>query len=183
MSWLQSTRAPLSRGTKLLLQGSSTGAAWRLSAPMAARTGRTTQPSICTSRLYTSQRFMKANNQTPRFKRSGVSPATEIPAGAVGESTSGEAGLNKTNASDPTTATSPATTQTPVSSTRPPRPQAPVQGGSQTAPPVRKPVDTSTKEYKQAASRYIRFVVGLPVLLVTSYFLWQRREYFLQPGT
>ncbi|KAK3313131.1 hypothetical protein B0H66DRAFT_608184 [Apodospora peruviana] len=37
-----------------------------------------------------------------------------------------------------------------------------------------KPVDTSSPEYKQAARKYTLFIVAIPILLVTSYFLFER---------
>ncbi|KAI3319359.1 hypothetical protein HD806DRAFT_539396 [Xylariaceae sp. AK1471] len=45
-------------------------------------------------------------------------------------------------------------------------------------PPSRTPmpprVDPSSKAYKQAASKYMRLMIAMPILLVTSYFLFDR---------
>ncbi|KAI1198154.1 hypothetical protein F5X97DRAFT_323724 [Nemania serpens] len=41
-------------------------------------------------------------------------------------------------------------------------------------PPTPRRIDTSSPAYKQAAARYVRFVVAMPVLLVTSYYLFDR---------
>ncbi|GAB1317710.1 hypothetical protein MFIFM68171_07920 [Madurella fahalii] len=48
------------------------------------------------------------------------------------------------------------------------RPQAP--------PKTPKPVDTTSKEYKRASFRVWSTMTALPVLIVTSYFLYDRRE-------
>ncbi|GAW11771.1 hypothetical protein ANO14919_011220 [Xylariales sp. No.14919] len=42
-------------------------------------------------------------------------------------------------------------------------------------PPSRGPrVDTSSAAYKQAASKYTRLMIAMPILLVTSYYLFDR---------
>ncbi|TGJ87877.1 hypothetical protein E0Z10_g844 [Xylaria hypoxylon] len=42
-------------------------------------------------------------------------------------------------------------------------------------PPSRIPrVDTSSVAYKQAASKYMRLMIAMPILLVTSYYLFDR---------
>lgn len=142
---------------------------------------RTSQVSSFASRPYSTQRFAKTKGQISRFRRTGAPTSAETP--TVAENIQAEPGLSEADAPEPATATGPATAQRPAASTLPPSPEPPVQAGSQTAPPVRKPVDTSSKEYKQAASKYIRFVVAFPVFLVTSYFLWKRRECFRKSGT
>ncbi|RYC65621.1 hypothetical protein CHU98_g607 [Xylaria longipes] len=43
---------------------------------------------------------------------------------------------------------------------------------SRTPTPPR--VDTSSMAYKQAASKYTRFMIAMPILLVTSYYLFDR---------
>jgi hypothetical protein len=35
-------------------------------------------------------------------------------------------------------------------------------------------IDPSSKAYKQAASKYTRLMIAMPILLVTSYFLFDR---------
>jgi hypothetical protein len=83
-----------------------------------------------------------------------------------------ETDSSKADVQHPAAATSSGTAPAPAPAPRtPPLPFKPHQ-----APPARKPIDINSKEYKQTASKYVRFVVALPVLLVTSYFLWQRRE-------
>lgn len=61
--------------------------------------------------------------------------------------------------------------------TKPPVPNRPNSSASRiprsgTPTPLR--VDTSSKAYKQAATKYTRFMIGMPILLVTSYFLFDR---------
>lgn len=52
------------------------------------------------------------------------------------------------------------------------------------APPSEpiKVVDTSSPDYKRAARKYTSVMVALPILLVTSYFLFDRRELHQLPG-
>ncbi|KAH6615765.1 hypothetical protein B0J18DRAFT_289760 [Chaetomium sp. MPI-SDFR-AT-0129] len=40
--------------------------------------------------------------------------------------------------------------------------------------PARKPIDTNSKEYKRAARRYMRFVVGMPFFIVLSYHIYNQ---------
>ncbi|KAK4154008.1 hypothetical protein C8A00DRAFT_14856 [Chaetomidium leptoderma] len=177
MSWLRSAGSPLGRGTSILLQGNLVAPAWRATSLATARVPRgvkdpTTQTSGFASRSLSTQRSAKDVGQGSRFKRSEASLA-ETPAAAARENIQTEHALGEPDAAESVAAASPGPST---------RPQVPPQASPQAAPKPRKPVDTSSKEYKQAASRYIRFVVGLPFLLVTSYFLYERGEYLPRPG-
>lgn len=49
--------------------------------------------------------------------------------------------------------------------------------GSRNKPqPARKPIDTNSKEYKRAASRYMRFVVGMPFFIVLTYHIYNQSK-------
>ncbi|KAI0443276.1 hypothetical protein F4803DRAFT_516282 [Xylaria telfairii] len=63
---------------------------------------------------------------------------------------------------EPAKARAPKRLNTPASRTLP----------SRTPTPPR--VDTSGTAYKQAASKYTRFMIAMPILLVTSYYLFDR---------
>lgn len=59
---------------------------------------------------------------------------------------------------------------------KPPTPQLsyrqpPVSRVAQARPPR---IDTSSAAYKQAASKYTRIMIAMPILLVTSYYLFDR---------
>lgn len=41
-------------------------------------------------------------------------------------------------------------------------------------PEPKRPVDPSSPEYKQAARKWVQAMIALPILLVTSYFLYDR---------
>lgn len=188
MSWPRSAGPLASHGMRFSLQrnlavpgrgpwGASTSAApqvWRTMAD------RTTQTPSSSSRPYSTQK-PAGSGQTSRFKRSETSSSAEAPANATSADIRGEPALSSAGVSEPIAAPSPATPPKPIASTALPHPQVSPGAGSQQIPPTRKPVDTSSKEYKQAASRYVRFVVAFPLLLVTSYFLYERREYLFKP--
>ncbi|KAK5636951.1 hypothetical protein RRF57_012663 [Xylaria bambusicola] len=59
---------------------------------------------------------------------------------------------------------------------KPATPQAPSRQppASRIPPPSRPRVDISSAAYKQAASRYTRVMIAMPILLVTSYYLFDR---------
>lgn len=67
-----------------------------------------------------------------------------------------------------------------VESTPVPRPSIPsaVYEAHNRAPPPSPPriADTSSKEYKQAERKWLSVIVALPILFVTSYFLFDRRK-------
>jgi len=42
--------------------------------------------------------------------------------------------------------------------------------------PIPKPVDIKSPEYKSASRKWTSLMVGLPFLIVSSYFLYDRRE-------
>jgi hypothetical protein len=184
MSWLRSAGSPLGRGARCLLQGNPAVPAWRASIAATTpvrriATDRTTQTPSPISRSFSTQRPATTTGQTSRFKRSEAS-AAETPVSAAEEDIPAEAGSRKVDTSDTVAAGQSATTPRPVASPGL-RPQPRPHPGSQAPQEPKKPVDTSSKEYKQAASKYVRFVVALPILLVTSYFLYQRRQYYRPP--
>ncbi|KAK4032921.1 hypothetical protein C8A01DRAFT_20076 [Parachaetomium inaequale] len=171
MSWLRSVGSPLGRGAQCLLQGSPAVPAWRASTAATTpvrriATNRTTQAPRPISRSFSTHKPANTTGQTSRFRRSEASTA-ETPVSAAGEDAAPETDSSATAAGQS------APTPRPFASPTP-RPQPRPHLGSQAPPEPRKPVDTSSKEYKQAASKYVRFVVALPILLVTSYFLYQR---------
>ncbi|KAI1183848.1 hypothetical protein F5B17DRAFT_414457 [Nemania serpens] len=49
--------------------------------------------------------------------------------------------------------------------------------------PTPQRVDTSSMAYKQAASKYTRFMIAMPILLVTSYYLFDRLPLKNEPKT
>jgi hypothetical protein len=127
-------------------------------------------PSYLVRRSFSTPRPVKANRQTWRFKRAGASSAGTAPAGAAGEG-----GHVSSVTPSPPSASAPESL--PVASAksarplphRPPSPQKP------------RPADPSSKEYKQTERKVISIIVGLPVLFVTSYYLYDRRECFQRP--
>ncbi|KAK4096059.1 hypothetical protein N658DRAFT_490240 [Parathielavia hyrcaniae] len=130
-----------------------------VSAPLAAQT------KYFSSRLSSTKTPVESSGQPPRFKR-------PEPASSAGTSTEVQDGNTQT---DSPSMTAPklepaASAARPVGV--PPPPHAPAR--PRASIPAQKPIDTSSKEYKQAASRYVRFVVAFPFLVVTSYFLYER---------
>ncbi|EAQ83395.1 predicted protein [Chaetomium globosum CBS 148.51] len=117
-----------------------------------------------------------ANNdgRTSRFKRSDASQ-TGPPVRADGENTPTEPTSTQPDSPEPAASSHSATTSQPVGSSSS-GPQGRPNPNFQMPPKARKPVDTSSKEYKQFASRYVRLVVALPFFLVTSYFLYERHK-------
>jgi hypothetical protein len=169
MSWLRSTASSLGSGPIFLVRGSFQAPPRMPSTPAAADIRRTAgDPSTRTVHLiyrpFSTQKSAKNSGQTSRFRRPEAPSSAEPGARAEGSS---QAELE------------PAIPDArPVGSTSSPRSSARPQPST----PARKPIDTSSKEYKQAASRYVRFVVAFPFLVVTSYFLYERRKSFGGPG-
>ena len=164
MSWLRSAGAPLSHGTKQVLCGGLPALAWRApgsSARVRAANDQTAHPSSLASRTLSTQRATNNGEQGSRFARSSA-PLAETPAAPAPEA---------------------AAPPEPVAPARPvARPVARPQPDSRDTPPPRKPVDVNSKEYKQFAGRWTRLVVGLPFLIVSSYLLYERREFFKPPA-
>jgi hypothetical protein len=180
MSWLRSAGSPLGHGTKHLLHGNLFVPAWGAPtsvASLARRIAKDRTPRILVSvtRSLATQRTVKNSGQGSRFQRSSASPA-ETPADAAAERRDAEFSSTTANADESGALAGTQSGSTPLS-TPSARPGGVPQAGSRAAPPSRKPIDTSSKEYKQTASRYVRFVVALPLLIVTSYYLYERREY------
>ncbi|KAK0749744.1 hypothetical protein B0T18DRAFT_427816 [Schizothecium vesticola] len=68
-------------------------------------------------------------------------------------------------------------------------PQAPPVGAwkptakpREAAPAVKKPVDINSREYKSAARKWTALIVALPILFVTSYYLYDRLALGNGPG-
>lgn len=180
MSWLRSAGSPLGHGTKHLLKGSMFVPAWGASTSPASQARRIIKdrtPQILSSvtRSFGTQGEVKNRNQGSRFQRSSASSA-EPPADAAGERSQADFTSTKANAAEPGAITGSQSASTPISAPSA-SPDGSPQPRSRPPPQPRKPVDTSSKEYKQTASKYVRFVVALPLLIVTSYFLYERREY------
>ncbi|KAH6623428.1 hypothetical protein F5144DRAFT_496078 [Chaetomium tenue] len=179
MSWLRSTSSSLGRGSQYLLQGNAPIYALRASAAATACIGRigtaqVTQTSKPFGRPPSTRRTANNDGRTSRFTRSDASQ-TGPPVRADGENTPTEPASTQPDSSEPTASSQfTITSQLAGSSSwghqAEPNPNFPIP------PKARKPVDTSSKEYKQFASRYVRFVVALPFLLVTSYFLYERHK-------
>ncbi|KAK3995255.1 hypothetical protein QBC44DRAFT_320742 [Cladorrhinum sp. PSN332] len=105
-------------------------------------------------KFHTGQGLLAKPPPTPRFQKPGSSPKEN---------------LEKISAAvEPTGAPKPTLPRNFDEVARPARaPQA-------HAPP--RIVDTSSKEYKQAERKWVSVIVALPILFVTSYFLFDRRE-------
>ncbi|EGS22274.1 uncharacterized protein CTHT_0017930 [Thermochaetoides thermophila DSM 1495] len=97
-----------------------------------------------------SQRFSPPSGQTSRFSKPGTS--------SVSPSNSAKTGEPITEASVP---------PSPTTASVFPRPQPQPQ-------PQPKRVDTSSKEYKRVERKVVSVMVALPILFVTSYFLYER---------
>lgn len=190
LSWLRPARSPLAHGFSTHTGSAST--AQRTLAVAAIQMRKTVED--CTMRpwglplrQYSTQREPKSTGQTSRFRRTGTpsSPSAFPDTQSTGTPTAGthvdpaaesSHGLPQGSVNKPdtqgTAAAASGTAPAPAAPARSPR----LPTTAQQTPP-RKPVDINSKEYKEAASKYVRFVVALPIFLVTSYFLWQRREY------
>ncbi|KAH6847517.1 hypothetical protein B0I37DRAFT_375261, partial [Chaetomium sp. MPI-CAGE-AT-0009] len=180
MSWLRSTGSSLGRGSQCLSQRNAATPARRASAAAIAQPGRIAkmqeaQISRLFGRPFSTHKPANDNGRTSRFKRSEAS-MTEPAARADGEDTPAEPTPAQSVSSEPVGPSNSTTTSQPVASSSP-RFQGPFNSNSNPQSPLkaRKPIDTSSKEYKEVASKYVRFVVGLPFLIVTSYFLYERR--------
>jgi len=99
-----------------------------------------------------SQKFSPPLGQTSRFSKPGTSPASQSNGSKTGEPVT-EASVPPS----PTTASAPLKPQ--------PQPQ-----------PQPKRVDSSSKEYKRVERKVVSVMVALPILFVTSYFLFERRK-------
>jgi hypothetical protein len=179
MSWLRSTGSSLGRGSRCLLQANPAGPAWRASAAAVAQMGRIakvqgTQPSGLPGRPFSTHKTANDDGRTSRFRRSGASLA-DSPARSDGEKTPAEPTSTQPDSAEPVASNTSTTGSQPVVSSSS-RSQERPDSNPRMSFGMRKPVDTSSKEYKQFASRYVRFVVALPVFLVTSYFLYERRK-------
>jgi hypothetical protein len=178
MSWLRSAGSPLGHGTKHLLNGSLFAPAWGGSASAASQARRVAKDRTrilgSVARSFATQKPANNSGQGSRFQRSSAASA-ETPADAARERSQAEFSSTKADTAEAGAIAGSRSAATPISapSSRPGGDQA----GSRAPPPRRKPVDTSSKEYKQTASKYVRFVVALPLLIVTSYFLYERRKY------
>ncbi len=170
MSWLKSAGFPLGHGTKQLLRLGLPVPAWTASASASARAriakDCTTQPSSLARRPLSTQRTARNSGQGSRFGRSSASPA-ETPAGPATESLQTEPVLRHAGTSEPVVPTRPV-----------PRPRR----ESKDIPKPRKPVDVNSKEYKDFEKKWVRLVVGLPFLIVSSWLLYKRREYSWPAG-
>ncbi|KAI1114892.1 hypothetical protein F5Y14DRAFT_450512 [Nemania sp. NC0429] len=62
----------------------------------------------------------------------------------------------------------------PTSSPASRMPRMPIPPRSKNPPLPRAIVDTSSEAYKQNAAKYMRFLIGMPILIVTSYVLFDR---------
>jgi hypothetical protein len=127
--------------------------------------GRTARTLDIARRPFSTQKTVKSTGQTSRFRR------PEAPSSA-------ESAVRPADGSSQAELEAATPAARPIGSTASPRSSARPQQST----PARKPIDTSSKEYKQAASRYVRFVVAFPFLVVTSYFLYERREFLGGPG-
>ncbi|KAK4166823.1 hypothetical protein QBC43DRAFT_205111 [Cladorrhinum sp. PSN259] len=81
---------------------------------------------------------------------------------------SSKEGFEKINVEESAGTPKPATLQNPVETARPVRVVAPE---TRATPRI---VDTSSKKYKQAERQWVSVIVALPILFVTSYFLFDR---------
>ncbi|KAK4236668.1 hypothetical protein C8A03DRAFT_16709, partial [Achaetomium macrosporum] len=178
MSPLRLTSSRLSRGAKFVMPGTALVAASRIlgsrrSQAEAIATLRSLRPDYLPRRSSSIQRPVKASRQTSRFRRSGAASA-ETPPGAAGEGSHVGSVFKEPNdsvtPSAPTSAPEPlhVATARSLPHRRPP-------------PQKTKPVDPSSKEYKQTERKVISIIVGLPVLFVTSYFLYDRRKCSQRP--
>ncbi|KAK4124497.1 hypothetical protein N657DRAFT_633572 [Parathielavia appendiculata] len=158
-----------------LLQGGLQLPVSAISTPLAAHvrrigyvrstSDRTTRPVRPGPKLAKPHKSVESSDQALRFKRPEASSSTEPSIGAADGNTHTDSPSMTVPALEPA-----ASVTKPISV--PPSPRASAR--PQASIPVRKPIDTSSKEYKQAASRYVRFVVAFPFLIVTSYFLYER---------
>lgn len=160
MSLLRTTAFSLGQGAKCLLQ--SLTVAERIPAARAAPNLR------FQTRLLSSRR----TTQPSRFQRSRT-PATETPVkGVAREHIEPEPEPNAHIETEPAVAAPQPTPTQPLARPRyPPR-----HPHGQVPPEVRKPVDTSSKEYKRHERKVLSLIVALPFLFVTSYHLYDRRE-------
>ncbi|KLU88697.1 hypothetical protein MAPG_07682 [Magnaporthiopsis poae ATCC 64411] len=110
-------------------------------------------------------------------KKTGAAPVKKVTQASPSfVKVKGAAQQPKVKAADPTPF---APGSKPVSPTRPPPVKATTAPRNPTAAPEELPkppakVDTGSKEYKRATWSYTGAVVGVPLLLVTSYFLYDR---------
>lgn len=183
MLCLRSTGHSLRMGTQFLLHGSNSVSVWRGSTSSTAEVRRTAKilgpwSTSSASRLFSAQKPGKISDQTSRFKKPEAF-VVESQAGLAREKRVTEHTSSTTAASESVIANN-STANTCPGASAPPYHQVRSNVNAKAQIPPRRPVDTSSKEYKEAASRYVRFVVGLPFLLVTSYYLYQRREYLCQ---
>ncbi|KAK3305670.1 uncharacterized protein B0T15DRAFT_205067 [Chaetomium strumarium] len=161
----------LFRGTSSTMPGTSLVAASRIlgstrSQAEAITTPSSLRPGYLLRRSFSTPRPVNANRQTSRFKRAGASSAG-TPTGAAGEG--GHVG---------------SVTSSPLASAPESLPIASAKSASpfpyrRLSPQKPKPSDPSSKEYKQTERKVISIIVGLPVLFVTSYYLYDRLSPFL----
>ncbi|KAL2174794.1 uncharacterized protein P884DRAFT_63498 [Thermothelomyces heterothallicus CBS 202.75] len=179
MSCLRSTGHSLGKGAQCLLWRKHSVSVWTCPTSSTAEDRRIAKiralrPMSPASRSFSAHRPLSGSGQTSRFKRPETS-VVETQVGITREKTAVEPSLNTTTVSE-SVVTKNSTTNTASAASAPSNHQARPTANSKAQIPPRRPIDTSSKEYKEAASRYVRFVVGLPVLLVTSYYLYQRLE-------
>ncbi|KAL2194992.1 hypothetical protein P885DRAFT_41549 [Corynascus similis CBS 632.67] len=183
MSWIRPAGLSLSNGARCAFTGSYAVSGRRVSTPSTAQARRVdkgleTPISSPISRSFSTSKTASNTGQASRFKRPET-PSAETPISPRREKPTVEPRPEEADVSESVISSNSETNTTPTVATfPPPRGWSSAKPTAQTTP--RKPIDTSSKEYKEAASKYIRFVVGLPFLLVTSYFLYQRREYLGQ---
>ncbi|AEO68151.1 76cf2e27-b6d9-4c8b-b3e8-449205199587 [Thermothielavioides terrestris] len=172
MSWLRLSSIPLGHGIKPGLQG-------RFSVVVSGFSGSTTSsvalattsqgPQTTSVRPFSAGRPAKSSGRTSRFQRSSASPVG-TPANAANKETQSSPSLSTAGVSEPLPVSKPAAVRGPVAAAASTRPVSRPQG----YPQGRKPVDTSSKEYKQTERRVVRLLVALPFLIVTSYYLYRR---------
>lgn len=160
--------SPVGTGAKVLLRGRPVSPVWRNSIPVRTAAVRSAAfPTVrFANRSFSSQKPATPAGQASRFKKPSASPA-EPSTGAAREELPHSPSL-KANATEPVAASKPPAPE-PVAYATPahsysPRPQAQVP----------KPANTSSKEYKRAARKVTSVMVALPILLVTSYYLFER---------
>lgn len=180
MSFLRLTASPLGQGTRYMLQGKPSASA-RVGFERAV-TPQVVQKLGFANRPFSTQRPAKPTGQASRFRRSGATPAetpAETPVAPARQRVDEPAsGVNKANVTEP--AATPAASPTPEPPARPThtRSQEPPQTHYEPPPPLKR-VDTSSKEYKRALRKVTSLIVALPIAIVTSYYLWERRKLFL----
>ncbi|KAL2268431.1 hypothetical protein VTJ83DRAFT_3277 [Remersonia thermophila] len=174
MSWSNLAGAPLGHAPTVLLR--RVAAPWASQTAFASLRGHT--PGIAQSsnalafavggrtRRPFGTSGSQSSRQPPRFQTPGAPPTSAPPPSKAPGSNASRSppATSKAKPAPPSPAASSASQPSPAR--RPLYPMPP--------PPGKKPVDVNSKEYKQLASRWVRIIVGLPFVIVTSWLLYKR---------